>query len=63
VQLEGKAGPTRFDGEYSWSGSSNTYFWVAPKLERIVLILQQVEPIDLTNQLHLKPLLDSATAD
>jgi CubicO group peptidase (beta-lactamase class C family) len=63
MRLEGKTGPTRFDGEYSWSGSSNTYFWVAPKIERIIIILQQVEPIDLTMQLQLKPLLDSAIAD
>jgi CubicO group peptidase (beta-lactamase class C family) len=63
IRLKGKTGPTRFDGEYSWSGSSNTYFWVAPKLERIVIVLQQVEPIDLSTQLQLKPLLDSATTD
>jgi CubicO group peptidase (beta-lactamase class C family) len=63
MRLEARSGPTHFDGEYSWSGSSNTYFWVAPKLERIVIILQQVEPIDLSTQLQLKPILDSAIAD
>jgi CubicO group peptidase (beta-lactamase class C family) len=63
VRLENKAAPTLLDGEHSWSGAASTYFWVAPKPQVIVIILQQIEPIDISLQLQLKPLIYSAIAD
>ena len=63
VRLASKSGVGRFDGEYSWSGSASTFFWVAPQPQLIVIILEQIEPLDLLPQLRLKPLIDSALAD
>jgi hypothetical protein len=63
MRLPDKMKPAASDGEYSWSGSSSTYFWVAPKPGLVVVILQQVEPMDLTLQLQLKPAIYSAIAD
>jgi CubicO group peptidase (beta-lactamase class C family) len=63
MRLTDKLKPAASDGEYSWSGSSSTYFWVALKPGLIVVILQQVEPMDLTLQLQLKPAIYSAIAD
>lgn len=47
-------------GEYGWSGNASTYFWVAPKEELIVIILQQVEPMNVQLQLLLKPAIYAA---
>jgi len=63
VRLENKPAPTLLDGEYSWSGAASTYFWVAPKPQVIVVILQQIEPIDISLQLQLKPVIYAAIAD
>jgi len=63
VRLEGKPAPTRLDGEYSWSGAASTYFWIAPKPQVIVIILQQIEPIDISLQWQLKPVIYAAIAD
>jgi CubicO group peptidase (beta-lactamase class C family) len=61
--MQGPSGPALPDGEFSWSGAASTYFWVAPKPQLIVIILQQIEPIDISLQLSLKPLIYSAIAD
>jgi CubicO group peptidase (beta-lactamase class C family) len=63
VRLASKSGAGRFDGEYSWSGSASTFFWVAPKPQLIVIILEQIEPLDLIPQLRLEPLIESAVAE
>ena len=63
VRLQSPSGPALPDGEFSWSGAASTYFWVAPKPQLIVIILQQIEPIDISLQLSLKPLIYSAIAD
>jgi CubicO group peptidase (beta-lactamase class C family) len=63
VRMQGPSGPALPDGEYSWSGAASTYFWVAPKPQLIVIIQQQIEPIDISLQLSLKPLIYSAIAD
>jgi CubicO group peptidase (beta-lactamase class C family) len=63
VRLQSPSGAALPDGEYSWSGAASTYFWVAPKPQLIVIILQQIEPIDISLQLSLKPLIYSAIAD
>jgi len=61
VQLEpnsSTAGPNA--GEYGWSGAASTFFWVAPRADLFVVILQQVEPLNIGLQLALKPLIYSA---
>jgi CubicO group peptidase (beta-lactamase class C family) len=63
VRMQVPSGPALPDGEFSWSGAASTYFWVAPKPQLIVIILQQIEPIDISLQLSLKPLIYSAIAD
>jgi CubicO group peptidase (beta-lactamase class C family) len=47
-------------GEYGWSGAASTSFWVAPKAELVVLVLQQVEPFNFGLQLALKPAIYAA---
>jgi CubicO group peptidase (beta-lactamase class C family) len=47
-------------GEYGWSGASSTYFWVAPRAELIVIVLQQVEPFNFGLQMALKPAIYAA---
>jgi CubicO group peptidase (beta-lactamase class C family) len=63
VRMQGASGPALPDGEYSWSGAASTYFWVAPKPHLIVIILQQIEPIDISLQLSLKPLIYAALTE
>jgi CubicO group peptidase (beta-lactamase class C family) len=61
VRLEAKAPkPDPGAGEYGWSGAASTYFWVAPKSELVVIVLQQVEPFDFGLQLALKPAIYAA---
>jgi CubicO group peptidase (beta-lactamase class C family) len=42
-------------GEYGWSGSASTFFWVDPASDLYVIVLQQVEPINIGLQLGLEP--------
>ncbi|HXY36113.1 MAG TPA: serine hydrolase domain-containing protein [Planctomycetaceae bacterium] len=63
VRQQSGSGPARSDGEYSWSGAASTFFWVAPKPQLIVIILQQIMPLDINLQLTLKPLIYSALTD
>ncbi|HET6326526.1 MAG TPA: serine hydrolase domain-containing protein [Planctomycetaceae bacterium] len=63
VRQQGPSGPARADGEYSWSGAASTYFWVVPKPQLIIIILQQIEPLDISLQLQLKPVIYSAISD
>jgi CubicO group peptidase (beta-lactamase class C family) len=44
-------------GEYGWSGAASTYFWVAPKAELVVIVMQQVEPFGIGLQLALRPVI------
>ncbi len=52
-QSAGQADPAA--GEYGWSGSASTFFWVDPALDLYVVVLQQVEPISIGLQLGLEP--------
>lgn len=63
IRLGDKTRPSLADREYSWSGAASTFFWVDPKPQLVVVILQQVEPLDLSLQMQLKPVLYSAIAD
>jgi CubicO group peptidase (beta-lactamase class C family) len=47
-------------GEFGWSGAASTYFWVAPKSDMIVVILQQFEPFNFNLQFALKPVIYAA---
>jgi CubicO group peptidase (beta-lactamase class C family) len=46
---------SRASGEFGWNGAASTYFWVAPKSEMVVIVLQQVEPYNFALQLALQP--------
>jgi CubicO group peptidase (beta-lactamase class C family) len=60
-RLEAKAAkPDPGAGEYGWSGAASTYFWVAPKSELVVVVLQQVEPFDFGLLLALNPAIYAA---
>lgn len=50
-------------GEYSWSGAASTFFWIAPKEDLFVIVLQQVMPLTIKLQQTLKPLIYSAIDD
>jgi CubicO group peptidase (beta-lactamase class C family) len=63
IRLGDQAKPTLADGEYSWSGAASTFFWVDPKPQLVVVLLEQIEPLDLALQMRLKPLIYSAIAD
>jgi CubicO group peptidase (beta-lactamase class C family) len=52
--------PDPASGEYGWSGAASTFFWIAPKEELIVIVLQQIEPISLQLQMSLKPAIYAA---
>jgi CubicO group peptidase (beta-lactamase class C family) len=47
-------------GEFGWNGAASTYFWVAPRSEMVVVILQQVEPYNFALQLSLQPAVYAA---
>jgi CubicO group peptidase (beta-lactamase class C family) len=42
-------------GEFGWSGAASTDFWVAPKSELVVIVLQQVQPYNPALQLAMRP--------
>jgi CubicO group peptidase (beta-lactamase class C family) len=47
-------------GEFGWNGAASTYFWVAPRSELIVVVLQQVQPYNFALQLALQPAIYAA---
>jgi CubicO group peptidase (beta-lactamase class C family) len=57
------ASPDPAAGEYGWSGAASTYFWVAPKAELAVVVLQQVEPFSFGLMLALKPVIYGAIGE
>ncbi|QVL33988.1 beta-lactamase family protein [Telmatocola sphagniphila] len=55
VRLDAKSvKPDPAAGEFGWNGAASTYFWVAPKSEMVVIVLQQVQPYNFTLQMSLK---------
>ena len=42
VRLDDK--PDHAAGEYSWGGAADTAFWIAPRSELVVIVLQQLHP-------------------
>src|SRR5262245_19222697 len=60
VRLDTKLSkPDPAAGEYGWSGAASTYFWVAPRTELMVIVLQQIQPFNFGLQLALKPAIYS----
>jgi CubicO group peptidase (beta-lactamase class C family) len=56
VRLDTKSStPDLAAGEFGWNGAASTYFWVAPKSEMVVIVLQQVHPYNFALQLALQP--------
>jgi len=49
--------------EYSWSGMASTFFWIQPRGETIVIVLQQVEPLDIGLLLALRPLIEASITE
>ena len=47
-------------GEFGWNGAASTYFWVAPKSELLVIVLQQVQPYNFALQMALQPMIYAA---
>jgi CubicO group peptidase (beta-lactamase class C family) len=48
------------EGEYSWAGIFNTFFWVDPKEELILIYLSNVSPFDLDDGWRFKTLVYQA---
>jgi CubicO group peptidase (beta-lactamase class C family) len=61
VRLDTKSTkPDPAAGEFGWNGAASTYFWVAPKSDMIVVVLQQVQPYNFALQLALQPAIYAA---
>jgi CubicO group peptidase (beta-lactamase class C family) len=60
VRTDKAPGPDWPAGEFGWSGAASTYFWVAPKAELVVVVLQQLEPFNFDLQTALKPVIYAA---
>jgi CubicO group peptidase (beta-lactamase class C family) len=58
VRLEDK--PDAAAGEYSWGGAADTAFWIAPRPELVVIVLQQLQPATSELQLALRPVIYGA---
>jgi CubicO group peptidase (beta-lactamase class C family) len=48
------------EGEYTWAGIFNTFFWVDPKEELILIYLSNVSPFDLDDGWRFKTLVYQA---
>jgi CubicO group peptidase (beta-lactamase class C family) len=61
VRLDTKSSrPDPAAGEFGWNGAASTYFWVAPRSEMVVVVLQQVEPYNFVLQLALQSAIYAA---
>jgi CubicO group peptidase (beta-lactamase class C family) len=54
------AKPNPAAAECGWNGAASTYFWIAPKSDMVVVVLQQVEPFYFGLQMLLKPAIYAA---
>ncbi len=50
-------------GEYGWGGAASTYFWISPKDDLFVIVLQQFMPFNPTLEAKLKPIIYDALVD
>jgi CubicO group peptidase (beta-lactamase class C family) len=61
VRLDAKVDrPDPAAGEYGWGGAASTTFWIAPRSELVVIVLQQLQPTNVELQLALKPIIYAA---
>lgn len=64
VQLDTRSPkPDPAAGEYGWNGAASTSFWVGPKPELVVVVLQQIEPFNFGLQMALKPAIYAAVEE
>jgi CubicO group peptidase (beta-lactamase class C family) len=47
-------------GEYGWSGLASTSFWISPKDDLVVIVLQQFMPFSMLLDQTVKPLVYNA---
>ena len=50
-------------GEYGWGGTLGTTFWISPKDDLFVIVMQQLMPHDPPLEGTLKPLLYAAVQE
>jgi CubicO group peptidase (beta-lactamase class C family) len=55
--------PAQSLGEFGWGGAASTHFWICPKQELAVVILQQYMPMTPRLELALKPLIYGSIED
>ena len=61
VQLQDR-GSVAHAGEYGWGGAASTHFWLSPKLDMVVITLQQYMPYRSVIKNKVKPLVYSAVS-
>ena len=47
-------------GEYGWGGAASTHFWISPRDEMFVVLLQQYMPFTQRLEAALKPIIYDA---
>jgi CubicO group peptidase (beta-lactamase class C family) len=47
-------------GEYGWGGAASTHFWISPKDDLIVIVLQQYMPFTARLEQAIKPIVYDA---
>jgi CubicO group peptidase (beta-lactamase class C family) len=60
VKLDSPSAKPDAVGEYGWSGAASTYFWVAPRPALFVIVLQQLEPLDISLLRTINPAVYAA---
>jgi CubicO group peptidase (beta-lactamase class C family) len=49
--------------EYGWGGAASTHFWISPKHELVVVLLQQYMPFQMKLEQAVKPVVYAAIAE
>jgi len=60
VKLDSPSAKPNTVGEYGWSGAASTSFWVAPRPALFVIVLQQLQPMDISLPRALNPAVYTA---
>ena len=55
--------PAKSLGEFGWGGAASTHFWICPKQDLAVVILQQYMPMTPRLEVALKPLIYGSIVD
>jgi CubicO group peptidase (beta-lactamase class C family) len=50
-------------GEYGWGGAASTHFWISPRQELVVILLQQFMPFTQRLEAAVKPIIYDAIVD